>query len=167
MITITGLKVDNLTAPLGIASANPRFSWRTETKLHDFYQEAYRIALFEKDELRWDSGEIRSSESLNIEGCPRLAGQTRYRWRVSVCHAGKWYASEDAFFETGMLNKVWKGLWIAGIHNGDVKQPVNYLRKSFTLQKPVSSARLYSTALGVYDCAINGKPVDDECFAPG
>ncbi len=167
MIAVTSLKVENLTSPLGIGTALPRFSWRTETDCRNFRQEAYRIHVFEQERLHWDSGEIESDESLLVEGCPRLAGETRYTWRVAVRHNGRWHESENAFFETGMLNKVWKGQWIAGIHNGEAEQPVTYLRKSFVLEKPLKSARLYSTALGVYDCSINGQLVSDECFAPG
>ena len=167
MITVTGLKVENLSVPRGLGTAFPRFSWRTETTLSDCYQAAYRIRVFEQERLFWDSGVVESSESVLIEGCPRIAGQTCYFWQVSVKYNGQWYDSEKAVFETGMLNKVWKGQWIAGIHNGEAGQPVNYLRKSFVLEKTVKRARLYSTALGVYDCAINGLAVSDECFAPG
>ena len=167
MINITGLKVENLSNPLGMASAFPRFSWRAETDVPDFHQEAYRIRVFENERLHWDSGVVESDESLNIEGCLRLSGRTRYRWRAAALHKGVWHDSEDAFFETGMLNKAWAGQWIAGIHNGESGQPVNFLRKRFVLEKPAASARLYSTALGVYDCLINGHAVSDECFAPG
>ena len=167
MITVTSLKVESLVSPLGIATAYPRFSWQTESDISNFVQDAYRIELFENDKLIWDSGEVQSAESLNRGGSPRLAGCSAYNWRVSVKNQGKWTTSKMDSFETGMLYKAWKGKWIAGIHNGEVKQPVNYLRKSFHLDKDVASARLYSTALGVYDCAVNGKLISDECFAPG
>lgn len=41
------------------------------------------------------------------------------------------------------------------------------LRRDFTAAKPISSARLYVTARGIYDCRINGQPVCDCYFAPG
>lgn len=41
------------------------------------------------------------------------------------------------------------------------------LRKDFIVDKPVESARLYSTALGVYDMQINGRLVSDDRWAPG
>lgn len=161
------LTVDNLSEPIGIGSAFPRFSWNVETDKKNYYQRAYRIKVWENDILFWDSGIVESPECVLISGIPRLNGQCRYRWRVSVQSGDTWSEPAESFFETGMLNKMWKGLWIAGIHNGEVKQPVNYLRKDFVLEKPVLRARLYSTALGVYDCSINGKTVSDECFAPG
>lgn len=44
--------------------------------------------------------------------------------------------------------------------------PANHLRRAFTLARPVARARLYATALGVYEALLNGKPVDDRKLAP-
>lgn len=41
------------------------------------------------------------------------------------------------------------------------------LRKEFSVDKPVRSARLYATALGIYDLQLNGKLVSDDRWAPG
>jgi len=41
-----------------------------------------------------------------------------------------------------------------------------YLRKDFILSKPVAKARLYATALGLYDLHLNGQRVGDHIFAP-
>lgn len=46
-------------------------------------------------------------------------------------------------------------------------RPLPLLRKDFGIDKPISSARLYSTALGVYRAEINGKRVGDHELAPG
>lgn len=45
--------------------------------------------------------------------------------------------------------------------------PSPYLRKSFHLNQSVKSARLTVTALGLYECEINGQRVGDQVFAPG
>jgi len=42
-----------------------------------------------------------------------------------------------------------------------------YLRRSFTLAKPIRRARLYATALGLYEASINGQQVSHDSFAPG
>jgi len=34
-------------------------------------------------------------------------------------------------------------------------------------KKPIAKARLYATALGVYEASINGRRVSDELLAPG
>ena len=168
MVSICDLKVENMSSPLGIGNSNPRFSWRTESDTADFIQKSYQIKLYEGDECLWDSQVVESPESLNITGCPRLRACRRYSFQVTVTDQNNnSYTSGKSFFETGMLQKKWRALWISGIHNGDVKQPVNYLRKSFDLSKPVASARLYSTALGVYECFLNGQKISEDCMAPG
>jgi alpha-L-rhamnosidase len=45
--------------------------------------------------------------------------------------------------------------------------PGRYLRKNFTVKGPVAKARLYATALGVYEASVNGKPVSENQLAPG
>ena len=46
-------------------------------------------------------------------------------------------------------------------------QPSPYLRKDFTADKTVASARLYVSALGLYEVHINGQKVGDQVLAPG
>ena len=167
MTNVCGLKVENLVSPLGIGVDHPRFSWYTESDIENFIQESYQIKVWENEELFWDSGEVSSPESLNIGGCPRVKGQTRYTWQVIIKRNGKTYQSNIDSFETGMLRKRWQGVWISGIHNGEVKQPVNYIRKGFDVTKEVLSARLYATALGVYECTINGEKITQDCMLPG
>jgi len=43
---------------------------------------------------------------------------------------------------------------------------LRYLRKSFTLDKPVVRATLYATALGLYEASLNGQRVGDIVLAP-
>jgi alpha-L-rhamnosidase len=45
--------------------------------------------------------------------------------------------------------------------------PVPYLRHGFRVSKPVSSARLYVSALGLYEAHINGTRVGNDDFTPG
>jgi hypothetical protein len=44
--------------------------------------------------------------------------------------------------------------------------PVPLLRREFSLSAAVASARLYVTALGLHQVAINGHPVSDELLEP-
>ncbi len=50
----------------------------------------------------------------------------------------------------------------------DLAYPSNvpYLRKSFTLAKPVRQAVVYATALGLYELRLNGSRVGDHILAP-
>ena len=45
--------------------------------------------------------------------------------------------------------------------------PVKFLRHSFGINKPVTSARLYVTALGAYRFQINGARIGDQILSPG
>ncbi|MCX6923627.1 MAG: glycoside hydrolase family 78 protein [Verrucomicrobia bacterium] len=45
--------------------------------------------------------------------------------------------------------------------------PAAYLRKEFSLEKPVARATLYATALGLVDMHLNGHSVSDDFFTPG
>lgn len=54
--------------------------------------------------------------------------------------------------------------------NASVRLPagrIPYLRKTFAAGKPVVKAKMYATALGVYELTLNGERVGDEWFAPG
>lgn len=59
--------------------------------------------------------------------------------------------------------------WIAPLITGSPRTsaPASHLRKAFILDQPVKSASLTATALGLYECEINGRRVGDEVFAPG
>jgi alpha-L-rhamnosidase len=52
---------------------------------------------------------------------------------------------------------------------GPAARPLPLLRKDFATQtgKKVASARVYASALGLYELEINGKPVGDQVLAPG
>jgi alpha-L-rhamnosidase len=62
-------------------------------------------------------------------------------------------------------NAAWIGSRMAGGHRNGVPAP--YLRKSFSIIGPIKTARLTATALGLYECELNGRRVGDLVFAPG
>ncbi len=45
--------------------------------------------------------------------------------------------------------------------------PVQFLRKSFVVEKPVQRATVYASALGNYELYLNGRQVGDAYFTPG
>lgn len=45
--------------------------------------------------------------------------------------------------------------------------PATYFRKDFRIDKPVTRATLYATALGLVDMHLNGRRVSDDYFTPG
>jgi alpha-L-rhamnosidase len=117
------LQVDNLTHPLGIDDATPRFSWQLQDAAHGARQIAYRVQVATRPEVLsegnadvWDSGKVASGQSLNVKYAgPAVKPSTRYFWRVEVWGAdGKAYpVSAVEWWETGLLNQqAWRGEWI-------------------------------------------------------
>ena len=118
-----GLHVDSRLNPLGIDTAKPLLSWRSDDAAKNWTQSAYRIevassasSLAQGKSDVWDSGRVTSNESLGIpyQGAAMLA-TTRYFWRVRTWDAlGKEEISkEPAWWETGLLGKdLWKAKWV-------------------------------------------------------
>lgn len=46
-------------------------------------------------------------------------------------------------------------------------QPANYLRKTFTIDRPIKQAELHITACGLYRAFLNGSAVTEQVFLPG
>ncbi|MBN1417782.1 MAG: family 78 glycoside hydrolase catalytic domain, partial [Planctomycetes bacterium] len=67
------------------------------------------------------------------------------------------------------IAKVGDSPWgIPGQSGGPLRlPPPPYLRKTFTVEKPVVRALAYATALGLYELSINGRRAGDATFTPG
>ncbi len=74
-------------------------------------------------------------------------------------------------YRSGMpsLSTFSRALWIAAAHGGGkhISGPAPFLRKGFTIPAPIASASLSVTALGLYECELNGRRVGDLVFTPG
>lgn len=165
--------------PLGTDVLVPRLSWRLETARRGARQIAYRIlaasgteALNEGGADLWDSGRCESDQSIHVPfGGGELRSRQRVYWRVEVWdETGAASTSETAWFEMGLLEQAdWQASWVGAALTGGARSttPVPFLRKTFTLPEGFVSARLYVTALGLYECRINGARVGDDVLAPG
>lgn len=160
--------------PRGIGETVPRFSWkRTGTELNS-RQTKYRVTVGTeggKSDL-WDSGEVASDQSLFVEykGKPLAPRQIAY-WQVQTWdEAGSPFTSGTAMFEMGLTDEtLLTAKWVQTDLVGDEKQSpaVPCVRKAFDLGGDIASARLYITALGLYEASINGQRVGDTRFRPG
>lgn len=114
-----------------------------------------------------------SNQSIDVlyAGAPLQAGQRAW-WQVRAWdNDGQPSAyAAPAFWESGLLTRdAWRGQWIGAALAGGAHttSPAPFLRAHFTIDRPVTSARLYATALGVYEPHLNGQVVGDDVFAPG
>jgi alpha-L-rhamnosidase len=121
--TVTDLRCDYLTNPLGIDDTRPRLSWQLESPARVQSQTAYEILVASSPELlgknqgdEWDTGRIASDETLDVAyGGARLRSGMRYYWKVRIWDKDKsespW--SGIGWFETGLLETSdWEGKWI-------------------------------------------------------
>ena len=167
------------TNPLGIDIANPRLSWQLSASEDNVMQSAYEIRVASSPEklnskqLVWSSGRVTSSQSVSVVyNGPALLSMQRVYWQVRIWDnknkASAW--SEPAFWEMGILKPTdWKASWISfgGEKEMNGSKPAQYFRKEFATTKKVKSAKVYATALGLYQLRINGAKVSSDLFTPG
>ncbi len=171
------LRCEYIENPLGIEETRPRLSWQVNDPRRGAVQTAYQILVASSAEVLtrdhgdlWDSGKVVSDQNIHVEyaGAP-LRSRQRCYWKVRTWdrddNPSPW--SEVHWWEMGLLSAGdWSAEWI-GLRDETVPPPCVHLRKPFTLDKPVRRARLYATALGVYELHLNGTRVGDHILAPG
>ena len=163
---IINLTCDYMDNPIGFDFKRPSFGWMTESNAVNGVQSAYQVQVAETAAFEaplTDTGRVESGLSAGIQIEIPLKPRTRYFWRVRIWdgqgQAADW--SEPAWFETAKYDEPWQGRWIGW----DREFP--QLRKDFTLNKPVKSARVYACGVGLYVMYLNGERVSDEYLAPG
>ncbi len=174
------LRCNFLDNPLGVHDPKPQLSWRLATdSRRGARQTAYRITVASRRSGPadlWDSGRVESNRTNGIVyGGKKLTSQQRAWWRVEVwdevwSKTKSSRTSTASFWEMGLLtNQEWGGDWIGTALAGgpDSTIPSPYLRTLFNVGKKVASARLYVTALGLYEFQINGQRIGNDEFTPG
>ena len=170
------LRCEYQTDPLGVGLERPRLSWRTETDALDWAQMMYEIEVVDSEsgESLWHSGPVESAESVLVPwGGPNLGSRQSCRWRVRVWDTKGSVTEWSAYaqFEVGLLDSDdWTARFITPAKEDggrEATQPSPYLRRRFNATSAVVRARLYATALGVYELELNGERVGTEVLAPG
>jgi len=171
--TLTALKTEYLTQPIGLDHPNPRFTWQMSDDSQGAKQIRYRILVdVDSTELTserastWNTEWIKSDRNLIIYSGLSLKPFTKYYWRIDVTNGNRKTFFNIASFEMGMMNMGnWKGTWIADNENIKLK-PAPYFRKAFSTSKKVKSARAYIAAVGLYELSINGQKIGNHRMDP-
>lgn len=160
---IASLTVEYLVDPIGIDIVSPRIRWTLDGCLKQRYYEVEyavnggekKLVRVEGDDMYYDFAESFSSRD-----------QVEFLVRS---YADEGQAEKQGRFEMGLLHKEdWKASWISGDYrpNRKTRYPVDCFRKEFRLER-FSKARLYISALGLYEARINGQRVGSFVLAPG
>lgn len=180
-LSVKYLRCEYKVDPLGIDVTKPRLSWELVSEDRGVMQTSYEVrvagslAELAKGKTIWSSGRVPSRASNQVEyGGPSLESGKIYFWQVQVAdnhgHVSEW--SETARWEMGLLAAPdWKAKWITPDLVEDEKKsnPSPMLRREFSVnaKKKVERARLYASAMGLYEMELNGKRVGDQYFTPG
>lgn len=181
------LRTETLRTPRGLDVPRPRLSWRLDASGAAAEQAAFRVsAVAANGGERWTSGWVDSSVTAGIPCELRLAPGSRYDWQVDIRGGdGEQHGPFTSWFETGLSDlDARRGAWIGRDRFADRAvfdpptdddlsskvrhlDPVSHLRREFPLRAPVSRARLYVTARGLYRAFVNGQRVGTDELAPG
>ncbi|TMB83621.1 MAG: hypothetical protein E6J48_03870 [Chloroflexi bacterium] len=172
--TIADVRFEHYRDALGVGEARPRLSWIVATTTAGWRQTGYEIEAYGVDErLREQTGRVESDQSVLVSWpfAPLSSGE-RLMVRVRVWgndgQPSAW--SMPSFVEAGLLHASdWTAHFVTpNWEEGTSRsQPAPLLRRTFEVRAGVTKARLYATALGVYEAHINGITVGDSVLDPG
>ena len=171
-VRVAEVRFEHHLEALGIGEAAPRLSWRVETAVAGWRQTAYEVEVRGRHWSR-DTRRVEGDESVLVPWpFDPLASRGRVEVRVRVWDGegseSDW--SDWHSVELGLLGRHdWSARFITPDWSEDASrpQPSPLLRREFAVRGPVTRARLYLTAHGVYEAELNGQVVGDHVLAPG
>ena len=173
-VTISTLRFEHHRETLGIGEARPRLSWMVDTASTGWYQAAYEVEAYgADDQLRYRTEQVESDQSVLVPWpFESLSSRERLRIRVRAWGVDGLPSLWSTLYpvEAGLLHRAdWSAQFVTPGWEEDISrpQPTPLLRCTFDVRANVTKARLYVTALGVYQAQMNGITVGDHVLAPG
>ncbi len=177
-VSVTDLRCEYLTHPLGVDVEVPRFSWKIVdwSKTRGQKQTAFQIVVqadapdgTDTPIDLWDSGKVTASTSVNNEyGGAALTSNQHCFWKVRVWdkdgHVTAW--SPEAKFSMGLLQPSdWQGDWIRYKAADNIKHI--WYRKTFSLDNVPSRAFVHLASIGYHELYVNGQRIGTRVLSPG
>lgn len=101
----------------------------------------------------------------------KLKPYQRYEVVVEATDSNNEKDIKKAYFETGKLDDAWMGKWISDasykFKDKSISPKPMLFRKDINLNKEIESAKIYASAIGVYNLYLNDKKVGNRYLAPG
>jgi alpha-L-rhamnosidase len=175
-IKVVDLSCENLTNPLGIATASPGMSWKIRSEINGTEQIAYQVLaasdsvlLDENKADLWNSERVASAASVLVSWRGKeLGARSVVYWKVRVWDQdnklSEW--SNVASFSVGLLKKEdWHSAYIGLPREAGNPENPQFTRR-FNLSGKAEKRLLYINSLGYHEVFINGKKVGDGVLSP-
>lgn len=164
MLKISRLTVEHLSRDCVTDCEQPRVSFQIESDRQNVSLKKAKIWVGD-----W-STETESQILVPYTG-KKLNPFTEYPVVVKVMDDKGEAAEAVTSFETGRMGTAWKAQWITDGEYHFTEKKISpktmTFRKKIHCEKKIAKARLYATALGIYEMTLNGEKVGDIYFAPG
>ena len=164
MLQITDFRCEHLAGCCVTDKTNPVFSFIAESDQNEVTLKSAVLTV--------NGEEIDAIDQIAVPYQGKaLLPFTVYEAHLAVTDSEGETAEADLTFETGRMDTPWSAEWISDAAYSFTEQKVSpvpmVFQKTFAPKKPVASARIYATALGIYELSLNGEKVGDRFFAPG
>lgn len=166
MLEITRLTVEHLTQGCVTDCPAPRIGFAVQSDRND--AELTDAILQVGD---WNAHLPQDGQTGTAYKGPALLPFTTYGVRLTVTDNTGAAAEAETTFETGRMETPWRGQWISDpdftFTEAKVSPVPMVFRKTIETAKPIARARLYATAMGIYEVELNGQKLGRQYFAPG
>lgn len=144
-------------------SEKPTFSWSIYSDLEGGFQNSYRITVFDRKGLTWDSGEVfNKSPKAVYDGKPLVSGE-KYKVTLCVKDSRNCISEEKTAEFCYLAPRKWKAKWIT---TKEEKDGAKYFFKGFNLKEKPIRATLYVSGLGYQFITVNGEDVEKSYLNP-
>lgn len=158
---ITAITINHMTEPIGFQLSSLHINFKIES---DSSENIKKQLIIKHDNNTDYQSEFITYDNNTFEPSISLSPRTRYDVIVNIKRESGEIISASTFFETGKMTEAFEAQWIT---NADKDIQNTLFHKNVNISKKVAKARLYMTALGVYETFIDGQKVGNEFLAPG
>lgn len=161
---IKNLCIDNLSKNIVIDNLNPLITFYIESDKNDTELKEAIISI-----NGWEK-KINRIEPVRYDG-ETLKPYTSYIVKVTARDSNDEVDTKTITFEMGKLDDIWLGKWISDktyVFKEKFVSPKPMLfRKKFAINKEIKSAKIYASAIGIYNLYLNNDKVGNFHLAPG
>ena len=164
MFKISKITCENIEENCITDNPNPRFSFAVESDNKNTF---VTNAIYKINDWVYET-----EEQISVEYSGKtLESRTEYTLVLQVTDNYQRTAESTITFSTGKISDKWNGMWISNPkyifkEKKTSPKPITF-KKEFSITKKIKSAKIYSTAIGIYELNLNGKKVGTDYFMPG